>query len=96
MQVLEKRFYKSYGNCKVILKDGFICQPFQDIKSSDIIRKDYYNRFTYESKNKLYDIEIYYNGKKIYYINMKKTEKCIYHDYIEKKYFQEILETIIK
>jgi hypothetical protein len=79
---------------KITLQPITITNNFQPINDDDIIiEKKSYNRFTYESIKKLYDIEVYYDGSIKYYINMVESEKTKYHQNIELFFKDEIEKT---
>ena len=95
------RFSKCFGNNKIKLFDKITLKPiiitnnFQPINENDvIIEKMPYNRFTYESIKKIYDVEVYQNGTIKYYINMKESEKTKYHTEIENFFNDDIQKTI--
>ena len=89
-------YSKCFGIKKVLLKYNEIpITAFQEVKQEEIFDVKWYNRFTYESKKNMYDVEIEVNTTNVrYYQNMKSCERNKYHGLIEKYFVEDINKTM--
>lgn len=89
-------YSKCFGIKKVLLKyNDEPITAFQEVKNIEILDEKWFNRFTYESSNNLYDVEVEVNTNNVtYFQNMKVCEQNKYHRMIEKYYSEDIEKTM--